>query len=114
MKRALGTVLPRAIIDRPKRGFGAPVGAWIKEQLAPVVEWLLSPASIARRGLLQGEAVALALAEHRSQREDRTDLLWSLVTLELWCRMFLDGVSATDLAAELAEVARAAPGRVAS
>ena len=43
-----------------------------------------------------------------------TDLLWSLVTLELWCRMFLDGVSAADLAAELADVARAAPGRVAS
>jgi asparagine synthase (glutamine-hydrolysing) len=114
MKRALGTVLPREIIDRPKRGFGAPVGAWIKEQLAPIIEWLLSPASIARRGLLQGEAVALALAAHRSQREDLTDLLWSLVTLELWCRMFLDGVSAADLAAELADVARAAPGRVAS
>jgi asparagine synthase (glutamine-hydrolysing) len=114
MKRALAPVLPCEILDRPKRGFGAPVGAWIKEQLAPVIDWLLAPASIARRGLLHGEAVARTLAAHRSQRADMTDLLWSLVTLEIWSRMFLDGQSPADLATELSEIAGRTQGRVAS
>lgn len=114
MKRALAPVLPAEIIDRPKRGFGAPVGAWIKSQLAGVVEWALSPESIERRGLFRPEAVARSVAAHASQRADMTDHLWSLLTFELWCRIFLDGTSPADLAAEMSEVAERSQARVAS
>lgn len=106
MKRALAPVLPPEIIDRPKRGFGAPVGAWIKRQLAGVVDWALSKETIERRGLFRAEAVARSVSAHAGQRADMTDHLWSLLTFELWCRIFLDGTTPADLATEMSEVAQ--------
>src|SRR4051794_33276505 len=34
LKKSLKDVLPTEILDRPKRGFGAPMGAWLKGALA--------------------------------------------------------------------------------
>ena len=46
MKEALGGLLPADILDRKKRGFGTPMGAWLKDELAP----LLARAAVARVG----------------------------------------------------------------
>ena len=46
MKAALADLLPRDILDRKKRGFGAPMGAWLKGELAPVIREL----ALAARG----------------------------------------------------------------
>ncbi len=58
MKRALAGVLPDNILYREKRGFGAPMGAWLRAELAPVLRDVLSRDSVVRRGLLDPDAVA--------------------------------------------------------
>ena len=101
MKRALEGVLPESILHREKRGFGAPIGAWFRQELAPLVADLLSPATVRRRGLLDADAVARTIAEHEQQRADRTDHLLALVNLEIWARLYLDGTSVDDVTAGL-------------
>ncbi len=101
MKRALEGVLPESILRREKRGFGAPIGAWFRQELAPLVADLLSPATVGRRGLLDPEAVARTIADHEAQRADRTDHLLALVNLEIWARLYLDGESVEAVTAEL-------------
>ena len=44
MKKALADVLPREVLHRPKRGFGAPMGAWLKNELAQLLSGALSRA----------------------------------------------------------------------
>jgi asparagine synthase (glutamine-hydrolysing) len=101
MKRSLAGVLPPAILRREKRGFGAPMGAWLREELAPVLRDVLSRESIVRRGLLDADAVERTILEHEQRRADRTDHLLSLINLEIWCRLFLDGQSADGVAEHL-------------
>jgi len=101
MKRALAGVLPDGILQREKRGFGAPMGAWLRVELAPVLRDVLSRESVARRGLLDPDAVELTIREHQQQRADRTDNLLALINLELWCRLYLDGQTATGVADQL-------------
>jgi len=103
MKQALGGVLPDSILYREKRGFGAPMGAWLRAELAPMLNDLLSRASIERRGLLDPDAVQAIIREHEQQRADRTDHLLGLINLEIWCRMYLDGESASGVADSLRE-----------
>jgi asparagine synthase (glutamine-hydrolysing) len=103
LKSALRGVLPDAVIDRRKRGFGAPVGAWFKRELAPLRSTLLSREALANRGLLDPAAVEALCADHDANREDYTDLILVLMNLEIWSRLFLDGRSHEDVAAELAE-----------
>ena len=103
MKRALADVLPKAVLHRPKRGFGAPMGAWLKGALAEMLETALSQRSLAARGLIQHAPVARLIADHRANRVDGTDRLLALLNLEIWCRVYLDERSSGDVADELEE-----------
>jgi len=106
LKKALAGTLPDDILHRPKRGFGAPLGAWIKDELAPFTRRLLSRQSVVRRGLLRPDVVEETLALHQTNRADRTDHLLALINLEVWCRIYLDRRQPTDVSAELAAEAR--------
>jgi len=108
LKRSLEDLLPQEILYRGKRGFGAPMGAWFKSELKGLCDELLSPRAVAARGLLGVTAVREVMARHDAQREDYTDLLLVLVNLEIWCRLFLDRRSASDVGAELSELTLAA------
>ncbi|MPZ12396.1 MAG: asparagine synthase (glutamine-hydrolyzing) [Kiloniellaceae bacterium] len=108
MKRALDDVLPREILDRKKRGFGAPLGAWLKRDLQPMMGRLLSKQAVEARGLLSWPVIEETMALHLANREDHTDHLLALLNLEIWAQIYLDGRAADDLAGELgAEVAAA-------
>lgn len=103
LKQALAPVLPGEILNRQKRGFGAPMGAWLRTELAPLLANFLSKDAIARRGLFDADTVHRTVREHASQRADRTDHLLGLLNFEIWCRMFLDGRSPSDVTAEVEE-----------
>jgi len=105
MKQALSPQLPDHILHRAKRGFGTPMGAWLKKELLAVVRELLSPAVVRQRGLFRPEAVSALLADHESNRSDGTDALLALLNLEVWSRVYLDGRSSGDVADELKSLA---------
>jgi len=88
-KRALRGILPDEIIDRPKHGFGIPLGRWFRGQLGNYVRELLLSETSRRRGIFN-----TAYIEHLVQRLDHgreLDFhLWTLISFELWCRTFLD------------------------
>ena len=104
MKEALAGVLPREILDRKKRGFGTPMGAWLKGDLAPLLRSVLSPTSITARGFFRPEAVGRLISAHDRNQIDGTDPLLSLLNFEIWSRVYLDGRSHQDVAAELKDV----------
>jgi asparagine synthase (glutamine-hydrolysing) len=101
LRAALNDVLPPQIIARRKRGFGAPVGAWLKRELAPLLRDLLSDTSVRARGLFHYPVVASLIEAHDSNRTDGTDRLLALLNLEVWARMYLDGRTPIDVAEEL-------------
>jgi asparagine synthase (glutamine-hydrolysing) len=104
MKAALADLLPRDILERRKRGFGAPMGAWLKRELAPVMREALSPERIDRRGLFRPEPIAALIAAHEANRLDGTDRLLALLNLEIWARIYLDQRTPADVADELKAV----------
>jgi asparagine synthase (glutamine-hydrolysing) len=105
LKEALRGTLPDEILDRPKRGFGAPMGAWLRSQLLPLMQQVLSPKSIKARGLFNPQAVLQVKQQHLSQQADHTDHLQAVMNLELWCRLYLDGDSVDQLKDELVQAA---------
>jgi asparagine synthase (glutamine-hydrolysing) len=104
MKEAVSGLLPKDILDRSKRGFGTPMGAWLKGELAPLVRDVLGPESIRQRGLLAPAEVESLIAAHEANRIDGTDRLLSLLNLEIWSRIYLDRRTPEDVATELKAV----------
>jgi asparagine synthase (glutamine-hydrolysing) len=90
LKRAAEKLLPKEIVWRKKAGFGAPIRSWLRGPLQPLVDDLLSKATVSRRGLFRPEAVQAIIDAHRSGREDFSLQVFQLLTLELWQREFLD------------------------
>jgi asparagine synthase (glutamine-hydrolysing) len=105
MKAALTPTLPDDILHRAKRGFGTPMGAWLKKELLAVVRELLSPAVVRRRGLFDAAAVSTLVADHEANRSDGTDALLALLNLEVWSRVYLDARAPDDVADELKSLA---------
>ena len=91
LKKAVAPWLPRVVIERKKRGFGAPVGGWLRRDLKPLINELLSETQVQRRGLFHWPAIQQLIAAHQEQRSDHTDHLFALIALETWCRIYLDG-----------------------
>ena len=99
LKRAAESLLPREVVWRRKAGFGAPVRAWLRGPLRPLVDELLSEEAVRRRGLFRPEEVRRVVAENLSGREDYGLHVLQLLTLEMWQRIFLDGRAASHCTA---------------
>jgi len=90
LRATLRGVVPDAILDRPKMGFGAPISHWFRNELrAMAQDLLLSPRAV-QRGYFRPAAVERLLDEHIHGREDHGEELWDLLVLEVWHRTFID------------------------
>lgn len=90
LKNMAKKYLPKEVIHRPKTGFGAPLRQWLKTDLKQLVDELLSPDSIASRGLFNPELVQDLILQDRLGREDFSYPIFSLLCIEIWCRTFID------------------------
>ncbi len=90
LKKAVEPWVPKSILHRKKRGFGAPVGSWLRRDPEVLVRDTLSESRIRKRGFFDPGVVQEIIASHRAQEADHTDHLLALINFELWCRIFLD------------------------
>jgi len=90
LRKLLAKRIPQSIVDRPKQGFEAPIGRWLRGPLAPMVDDLLTDGRLADRGIFDAREVQRVWQEHRGGTSDHRHRLWSLVMLELWFRQFVD------------------------
>lgn len=103
LKQSLRGVLPDEIIDRKKRGFGAPMGGWLKTELAGFLSTVLNEESVRRREIFEWEEIERLRQAHERNAEDNTDHLLALMNFEIWCQIYLDRASSSDVADRIAE-----------
>ena len=72
LKRAMRPLLPRAVLERPKKGFGMPIALWLRSLTPPAAQPLAG---------LDGDAIAAAWREHRAGKRDHRLLLWCWLSL---------------------------------
>jgi len=84
LKRALEEILPRDILYRRKRGFGAPVTQWFRGGLSKELQELVMTSSLRRREFFDYQFIAGLFDEHRRGTRDWGFHLWTLLNLSLW------------------------------
>ncbi len=90
LKAVARTLLPPAILDRPKKGFGVPLGIWFRGNLRDLFGDVLGSARARQRDYFNAPFVDRLVAEHVSGRRDHTMRLWQLVVFELWHARYID------------------------
>lgn len=89
-RKAVRGLIPDAILERPKQGFGVPLNEWINRQLRSRIRETLSEKSFATRGYFDAKYVQTLLDEHGTNRRNHSYALWMLFMLELWHQRYLD------------------------
>jgi asparagine synthase (glutamine-hydrolysing) len=84
LRQVLYRHVPPALIERPKAGFGIPVGVWLRGPLREWAEDLLAEPRLRRQGWLDPAPVRAAWAEHLSGRRDWTSRLWGVLMFRAW------------------------------
>jgi asparagine synthase (glutamine-hydrolysing) len=90
-KRAVADLVPEEILTRPKQGFGVPIQQWINLQLRERIRDTLTDSRFRERGIISPKYTDVLLDEHERGRRDHSMALWSLLMLELWHQVFVDG-----------------------
>lgn len=107
LRQAMKGRLPEAVLRRRKAAFGLPVRSWMRNELQPMMQDLLSEPNLRRRAILNPVRVRQMVHENSTGARDFTIQLWSLMTLELWQRAHMD--SSVESGAALNGVATAKP-----
>jgi asparagine synthase (glutamine-hydrolysing) len=86
LKEVARAWLPDAVVDRPKASFGAPLRAWVTNDLAPLIDDTLVGGELVSSGFLQKQPLLRMVQEQRGGKRDWSKQLWELLTLETWYR----------------------------
>lgn len=95
LKKAAEPYLPHDVIYRPKTGFGLPLRRWMQGELGTYLNDVLSDAAIRRRGVFDTDRLAKLKSDTMSGRADGAYTLLSALSIELWCRTFVDAPAVT-------------------
>jgi asparagine synthase (glutamine-hydrolysing) len=98
LRQLLYRHVPRALIERPKMGFGIPIDGWLRGPLKGWAEELLSERRLAGEGYFRPEPIRAAWDAHQSGRANMQYQLWAILMFQSW----LEGQSAPEAAEGLA------------
>jgi asparagine synthase (glutamine-hydrolysing) len=78
--------VPSDVLERPKASFGAPLRAWVTNDLGELIDDVLLDGDLVSSGFLQRDVVRQMVTDQRSGRRDESKQLWQLLSMELWYR----------------------------
>ncbi len=90
LKKVAADLLPAECLQKRKQGFGIPLAKWFRADLKPLMLDLLADRSFRQRGIFNVEGVRACYERHLSGLQDFSELLWLVLTYEMWARNYLD------------------------
>jgi asparagine synthase (glutamine-hydrolysing) len=89
LRKVMQGVLPRPILDRPKKGFSIPLASWLSGPLRQFTRDHLQDSSFAAGTGMDRTEITRIIQEHEHGRIDRSQEIWTLLVFHFWHRTFI-------------------------
>jgi asparagine synthase (glutamine-hydrolysing) len=84
IREVLARHVPREMFERPKMGFGIPIGEWLRGPLVDWAENLLDAQRLKEEGVFEPNAVRKAWKAHMSGNFNQHYKLWDILMFQAW------------------------------
>ncbi len=91
LRQAMAHLLPSEILNRPKQGFSSPEASWYRGENADYVREMLLDGELLSAEFLDRDFIQRVVQEHLEGRRNNRLIIWSFLSFEQWCRLFLRG-----------------------
>ena len=86
LKEILKQYVPKNLTERPKMGFGVPIGTWLRGSLKDWAENLLDEKKMQEEGFLNSKLIKKKWKEHISGKKNWQHDLWDILMFQAWIR----------------------------
>jgi asparagine synthase (glutamine-hydrolysing) len=90
LRESVSDLLTPAQLGAPKRGFVLPLARWLREELRPLVERLLSDEHLRRQGLFRPVLAERLLRPHLDGERDESERIWPVLMFQLWHLLYVE------------------------
>jgi asparagine synthase (glutamine-hydrolysing) len=94
LKKAIGPLIPSEILNARKRGFVIPIKLWLRSELKPLADRLLSPERLKAQGIFHPGFYENFVAPHQ-RGQDYTWQIWAMLMFQLWHVVFVETGAST-------------------
>ena len=94
LKKAIGPLIPSEILNARKRGFVIPIKLWLRSELKPLADRLLSPERLKAQGIFHPGFYENFVAPHQ-RGQDYTWQIWAMLMFQLWHVVFVESGAST-------------------
>ena len=84
LRQVLHQYVPEKLIERPKAGFGIPLGDWLRGPLRDWVEALLDETRLQQEGFFNVEYIRAKWQAHLEERRNHSTFLWNILMFQVW------------------------------
>ena len=88
LRELLHRHVPRELFDRPKKGFGVPIGRWLRADLKGWASDLLDPARMRRDGYFAVPPIMRRWQQHQKSEMNWSEQLWGVLMFQSWLENF--------------------------
>ena len=90
LKKIARKYLPKNIVYRKKCGFGLPISDWLKDDFGLGKYLNIFRQPVIKRPYLNYNEISKCIQEHLLGKKDNSEVLWVLITLEIWVKIFIE------------------------
>jgi len=99
LKQVAADLLPAECMQKRKQGFGIPIAKWFREDFKPLMLDLFADRTFRERGIFDVAGIKACYERHLSGIQDYSELLWLVLTYEMWARNYIDRCGARRFSA---------------